>query len=169
MLRHHLLFRLSIINILGAAGLIWAWNQGFVTMVYEADSSRICIAIAGLFLFAMFSVWREAFKISRLLDRVKAGDKLSLNAEKMMAKADHIFDFPDYLKGLGLFGTVVGLLMGLHGIDQSSDIEGIIWQLLGGLSVAFFTTAVGWIFGTWIEFNARILNTAAVSLLEDAK
>lgn len=168
-LRAHLLYRLLILNAFGGAGLAWAWSEGFVQMVYKADASRICIAIAAVFCFAMFAVWREAFKISRLLDRHKSGEALSLNAEKMMAKADHIFDFPDYLKGLGLFGTVVGLIMGLHGIDQTTGTEAIIWQLLEGLSVAFFTTAVGWVFGTWIEFNARLINTATVSLLEDAK
>lgn len=169
MLRYHLLLRLLILNAFGAAGLAWAWSEGFIQMVYEADASRICIAIALLFLVAMFAVWREAFKISRLLDRLKSGERLSLNAEKMQAKADHIFDFPDYLKGLGLFGTVVGLLMGLHGINPSGDVEAIIWQLMTGLSVAFLTTACGWVFGTFVEFNARILSTATVSLLEDAK
>lgn len=169
MLRSHLLMRLAIINTLGAAGLIWAWSQGFIQMVYAADSSRICIAIAGLFVFAMFAVWREAFKISRLLDRVKAGEKLSLNAEKMMAKADHIFDFPEHLKGLGLLGTLVGIVMALYGIDPNGEVEAIVWQLVGGLSVAFLTTIVGWLFGAFVEVCARFVNTATVCLLEDAR
>lgn len=167
-LRSLLLYRIAIIDICGAAALVWAWQIGLVKMVVDGDASYICVATFAVFLFAKFACWREAFRVSRALNRLKTGEKSPANAEKAHAKLDYLFDFPVTLQTLGLLGTVVGLLIGLHGIE-GKDTEATIWQLMGGLSTAFFTTAVGIILAEWVKLVIRPINTALVCVLEDSK
>lgn len=168
MLKNLLIYRAAIIDICGIAALTWAWQSGFVDMVLEGDRSYICLLTFAVFLFAKVCVWRETIKVSRGLNRLKSGTYSPMSADKAMAKIDYLFDFPAMLQTLGLLGTVVGLLIGLHDIKgMSGDVEATIWQLLSGLSTAFFTTAVGIILAEWVKVHIRPINTSLVCLIED--
>lgn len=169
MLKNLLIYRSAIIDLCGAAGLVWAWQLGFIDMVLEGDRSYICLLTFAVFLFAKACAWRETFKVSRGLNRLKLTNvHAPMNSDKAMAKIDYLFDFPAMLQTLGLLGTVVGLLIGLHDIKgMSGDTEATIWQLMGGLSTAFFTTAVGIILAEWVKLQIRPVNTSLVSLIED--
>jgi hypothetical protein len=170
LMHNHLIYRLVIVDTCCTAALVFGWNRGLVDMVIAGDQSYICVFTFAVFLLAKAAVYREAVKVSRRLNARKTGEVYSLNADKAMAKVDYLFDFPVTLQTLGLLGTVVGLLMGLHGISgNTDDLEAIIWQLLGGLSTAFYTTAVGIILAEWIKLNIRPINTALVCLVEDSK
>jgi hypothetical protein len=169
MLKNLLIYRSAVIDICGTAALVWAWQLGFVGMVIEGDQSYICLLTFAVFLFAKACAWRETIKVSRGLNRLKSTRLQALmNSDKAMAKIDYLFDFPAMLQTLGLLGTVVGLLIGLHDIKgMSGDTEATIWQLMGGLSTAFFTTAVGIILAEWVKLQIRPVNTSLVSLIED--
>lgn len=169
-MHNHLIYRLVIVNTCCTAALVYGWQLGLVGMVIKGDQSYICVFTFAVFLLALAATWREAIKVSTRLNDNKKYGKLPVSADKAMAKIDYLFDFPVTLQTLGLLGTVVGLLMGLHDISGSTDdLEGIIWQLLGGLSTAFYTTAVGIILAEWIKLNIRPINTALVCLVEDSK
>lgn len=169
-MHNHLIYRLVIVNTCGTVAAAYAWQMGIVDLVVKGDQSRICILIAAVFLVALVLSWLEALKVSRRLNQSKAGTLGPFNGEKAMAKIDYLFDFPTSLERLGLFGTVVGILMGMHDIKvNAADIEGTVWQLLGGLATAFLTTAVGLVLAEWVRFNIRPINTALVCLIEDSK
>lgn len=169
-MRNLLVYRLVITNVCCTAALVYGWQLGIVDIVIKGDQSRICILIFAVFLAALAAAWIEALKVSRRLNESKAGTLGPVNADKTMAKIDYLFDFPTTLQTLGLFGTVVGILMGMHGIKvNAADIEGTVWQLLGGLSTAFLTTAVGIVLAEWVKLNIRPINTAVVCLIEDSK
>lgn len=164
-----LAYRLLIVNVCGAAALFFAWQRGFVGMMYEADSSYICYAISALFAVGMVSVFQRASKVTRALNAIKAGSREPVNAIKFMAKGDHIADIAQWLAVLGLTGTIVGFIQALNGINVNGNPEAIIAQLIAGMAVAFYTTLAGGVTGMWLELNNRILKTASVSMLEDAR
>lgn len=170
MLKNLLIYRSAVVDICGGAALVGAWQLGFIEMVLEGDKSYVCLLTFAVFLFAKACAWRETIKVSQGLNRLKSAplSKRPLNPDKAMAKIDYLFDFPTMLERLGLLGTVVGLLIGLHDVQgMSGDTEATIWQLMGGLSTAFFTTAVGIILAEWVRLQIRPVNTSLVSLIED--
>lgn len=168
-LRNLLLYKLIILNVCGAAALVWAWESGFVQMVYAADSSRICYAITVLFAVGLLSVFQRAWKVSVALNAIKAGERPDINGVKFLAKQDFIVDISQWLAVLGLIGTIVGFIAALSGISADMKPEALIGQLIGGMAVAFFTTLAGAVTGLWLEVNNRILRTASVSMVVDAK
>lgn len=169
MLSNLLLFRLIIVNTCGAVALAYAYQRGFVGMVFEADSSRICYAIAALFAVGMISVFQRALKVSTAMNAIKAGKRPDIDGIKFMAKGDHITDIAQWLAVLGLIGTIVGFIAALSGISADMKPEALIGQLISGMAVAFFTTLAGAITGLWLEICNRILRTASVSMVVDAK
>ena len=71
---------------------------------------------------------------------------------------------------LGLIGTVVGFIIALSGVrpEVASDINAIgpmVSTLIGGMSVALYTTLVGSILNVWLMVNVRLLEDGAVKLL----
>lgn len=169
-MHNHLLYRMVIVDTLCTAVLIYGWQLGLADIVIKGDQSGICLIIVAVFLAAKVAAWKEAIKVSTRLNDNKKYGKLPFNGDKALAKIDYLFDFPTTLQTLGLFGTVVGILMGMHGIEvNAADIEGTVWQLLGGLATAFLTTAVGIVLAEWVKLNIRPINTALVCLIEDSK
>lgn len=63
------------------------------------------------------------------------------------------------LVGLGLFGTFLGLTMGIRGFDSSNsdNIQQSIQNLLNGMSTAFFTSLVGMICSLIFTFFDKIV------------
>ncbi len=173
MLSNLLVYRLLILNFLGLAALSWAWNGGFVGMVFAADSSGICYAIAVLFALGMASVFHRSLKVSHALNDIKQSSgryRSKVNGAKFSAKGDHIGDIAQWLAMLGLIGTIVGFIMALHGLDTDAlDPEKLIGQLIEGMGVAFYTTLAGSGAGLWLELNNRILRTATACMIEDAR
>ncbi len=171
MLSNLLVYRLLILNFLGLAAFAWAWSGGYVGMVFAADSSNICYAIAVLFAVGMASVFHRALKVSHELNDLKRSRSRSkVNGAKFSAKGDHIGDIAQWLAMLGLIGTIVGFIMALHGLDtEALDPEKLIGQLIEGMGVAFYTTLAGSGTGLWLELNNRILRTATACMIEDAR
>lgn len=167
---HNLLvYRLLIVNVCGAAALAYAYQRGYVGTMYAADSSYICYAITVLFAVGLISVFLRASKVTRALNAIKSGRREPVNAIKFMAKGDFIADIAQWLAVLGLTGTIVGFIQALNGINVNGDPEAIIAQLISGMAVAFYTTLAGGVTGMWLELCNRILRTASVSMLEDAR
>lgn len=173
MLRHLLVYRLTLLNGVGAAGLAWAWQSGLLGYI-GYDTSRISLVIIGVFGLGMASIFHRARKVGKALNAIKAGGAVFINQAKFRAKGVHIETISSVCVGLGFFGTVVGLiamLFGNGGITSDGSVENItaiIEQILRGGGIAFLTTAVGLVTSLWLEINARILDTATQCMLEDA-
>lgn len=169
MLNNLLVMRLAVINICAAAAVVYAWQLGLVQMVYAADTSYICYAITALFAVGLLSVFQRALKVSRLLNAIKADEHPFISAAKFVAKGDFIADIAQWLAVLGLTGTIVGFIAALHDINiDASEPKALIEQLIGGMSIAFFTTLLGGITGLWLELCNRILRTATACMIADA-
>ena len=65
---------------------------------------------------------------------------------------------------------VIGFIISLAGVDprmtgEASSIAPMVARLIGGMSVALYTTLVGSILNVWLMANYQILNGGAVRLL----
>lgn len=165
MLNHHLLFRITLLNFAGIAGLVWAHSSGYVVPVFVGDTTNISYGIAALFMVGMASVYWRAWKVGGALDMMKAGTSrayIKRRTAKMFAKAEHIADIVNWLPGLGLLGTIIGFYMALDSMatDDHAGVE-------TAMRVAIGTTIIGAILGMWLDVARRMLETATANLDED--
>ena len=71
---------------------------------------------------------------------------------------------------LGLIGTVIGFIIALSGIDPESaskaeNVAAMVATLIGGMSVALYTTLIGSVLYIWLTVSYRILVTGTVDLI----
>jgi biopolymer transport protein ExbB/TolQ len=71
---------------------------------------------------------------------------------------------------LGLIGTVIGFIIALSGIDPESasnaeNVSAMVTTLIGGMSVALYTTLIGAVLYIWLIVGYRILVTGTVDLI----
>lgn len=170
MLSNLLLFRLAIVNTIGAAATFYAFQRGYVHELFTTDTTNISYAIAALFAVGLLSTFNRAIKVGAAINEWK-GLKFSdqrfharLKAAKMDIKNDHINDIAKWLAYLGLLGTIIGFKIALAGsaVDDVGAIK-------NGIDVAIGTTIVGGILCLWTWVNLRILDTATHSYQEDVK
>jgi hypothetical protein len=65
---------------------------------------------------------------------------------------------------------VIGFIMALSGVDAQAagDVDAIgpmVTTLIGGMSVALYTTLVGAVLNIWLMINYRLLESGTVTLL----
>lgn len=176
MLNHLLLYRIIIVNAVGAVLLAYAWQKGWVTTLFDGDSTGLCYAMTGLFLIFLVSLSIRATKVSGLLNRSKKAGFTPryVNKAKFMAKQTHLGAIPNWIALLGLIGTVVGIAMALLAVDpeamaSTDGMRTAIGGLIEGIQIALYTTIVGSVLGLWASINWQILRTATVSALEDVR
>jgi len=173
-MKHLLILQLCIINLVGAAGLVWGWP--YVRTVFLTDTSGISYAIVALWAFGLTCVAFRAVKVSRLLDEVKVMNyqtfiRLNQRSRKLDAKNQHLSSIAGWCALLGMFGTVVGLIaMAISLKDNLGGVENLgaaIAQAFEGYGVALATTAVGIVAGGWLEVNALFIDTASKCVAAD--
>lgn len=166
-MKHLLILQLTIVNLVGAAGIVAAWP--YVLMVFKADTSHISLAIVALWVFGIASCYIRGWKVSRMLNASKSASgmtfrRLTLRSRKLSAKNQHLSAIASWLAMMGMFGTVVGLIsmaMSLKGnLGGVENLSAAISQAFEGYGVALATTAVGIVAGGWIEVNALFIDTA---------
>lgn len=192
--RHRLLFRFSIVNLAAFALLGAAYYQGWVDQIVLSDTSFISPGIFIVFLgglgIAAGRVWRLNTEMNgmesgqpapgswaaRYLAAIKGrsegarailGSSLRLTMASSISPVRHV---AVSLVLLGLIGTVIGFIISLAGVDprmtgEASSIAPMVARLIGGMSVALYTTLVGSILNVWLMANYQILNGGAVRLL----
>lgn len=179
--------RFAAINLFGAAGLALAWLNGWVDVIVEADSSRICILIFLLFLAGLIATAWRIEKVTSELDNIERGRGGRLDAFRQAVAASgsanatralelrlfgritFIRQIGNALVMLGLIGTVVGFVMALNGIDagQASDAGAIgkmVGSMIHGMGVALYTTLVGSVLNLWLTANYQLLATGTANL-----
>lgn len=158
---NHLIYRLLILNGLGAAALVWAWMQGVLDVVLMGDTSGLNYAIVVVFLVGMIGFWQRAVKVSRAFNTVKAGT--IVDASKFTIKSSFVSAFSVWLVTLGLIGNIVGFMFAVDGFDLSAGPDAAMRSIDGmihGMKIAFCTTLVGTVLGLWMSINNQMLRTA---------
>ena len=192
--RYLLILRFAVLNLVALALLGAAWLKGWITLVIEGDSTRLVALIAVVFAAGLCECARKLWQTSSELDQVTAagpaqsarlprhlqtnhgddgyaraiaGSVLKLKLSARIAPIRHI---ANGLVFLGLIGTVIGFIIALSGVDPASagDVRAIgpmVAALIGGMSVALYTTLVGAILNIWLMLNYRLLESGTVRLL----
>ncbi len=192
--RYLLAFRFALFNLAAFALLGAAHLQGWLTIVLEADTTGLSVAIAAVFLGGFMICTRKIWRISVELNTVRnfvprpgswaarylaevagreAGSRaitasaLRVRLANRIAVVRHI---ANSLVLLGLIGTVIGFVIALSGVDAETvgdvrNITPMVTDLLSGMSVALYTTRVGAVLNLWLTVNYHILTGGTVKLL----
>ena len=182
--RHLLILRFAVLNLVALALLGAAWMKGWVALLLDGDSTRLVALIAVVFLAGLLECARRLWQTSVELDQLAAaGPAPSPSADsparavaasvlrmRLAARIAPIRHIAGSLVFLGLIGTVIGFIIALSAVDLSvagdvSAIGPMVSTLIGGMSVALYTTLVGAILNVWLMVNYRLLESGTVSLL----
>jgi MotA/TolQ/ExbB proton channel family len=192
--RYLLLLRFLLSNTVAVALVGAAAGQGWVGMIFAADTGGYSLAIVAVFLVGLLWSAQRALQISRELNDVKQvqvhpraalpeylrqsegrdgqsrallASTLRLRLGSRIAPIRHI---ANSLVLLGLIGTVIGFVIALSGVrpELASDINAIgpmVSTLISGMSIALHTTLVGSLLHLWLMVNVRLLEGGSVKLL----
>ncbi len=192
--RYLLLLRFLLANVVALALVSAAAGQGWVGMIFAADTAGYSLAIVAVFLVGLVWSAQRALQISRELNDIKQvqfhpkaalpeylrhsegrdaqsrallASTLRLKLASRIAPLRHI---ANSLVLLGLIGTVIGFVIALSGVrpELASDINAIgpmVSTLISGMSIALHTTLVGSLLHLWLMVNVRLLEGGSVKLL----
>lgn len=132
--------RVIIASTVFAAAIAWAAMHGYVAFVFDGDKSFVSYPIT------VILAWSIA--------AIVAGHRA------------HIVHAASACTALGFLGTLVGITMGLSGVDVSAltTPDGVIaagTSLFGGVATAFCSTIVGAVAAFWIACLGMIVGVRA--------
>lgn len=188
------LLRFAAINLAGFALVGAAWTRGWLATVVDADRTGLTLTIVAVFVCGLAfcgirlrHVCREAVAAGQptpsagswaadYLSAIAGRDSgaraivasaLQLRLSDWISPVRHV---ANSLVLLGLIGTVIGFIISLSGVDANavSDVKAIspmVSTLLGGMSVALYTTLAGAALNLWLMVNHRLLAGATVRLV----
>ena len=180
--RHLLILRFAVLNLVALALLGAAWMKGWVALLLDGDSTRLVALIAIVFLAGLLECARRLWQTSAELDQVATGPAptsrddsharaiaASVLKLKLSARIAPVRHIAGSLVFLGLIGTVIGFIIALSAVDPSvagdvSAIGPMVSTLIGGMSVALYTTLVGAVLNVWLMVNYRLLESGTVRL-----
>jgi hypothetical protein len=110
-LDHLILYRILIVNLLGALLIGYAHTQGWIEAVVLADHTGVVWVVIAFFAAFQISLWLRATKIAGGLNALKRGEVLNLNSSKYLAKMEHLEKLPAWIMLLGLIGNVLGIML----------------------------------------------------------
>lgn len=158
MRRHAALYKLIVLNALFTAALAYAYQAGWVALLWSMDTTWMTPIILGLFSLGLLSTFWKGFQVS-YVDPMHLSDVPFAQRELLEQEVNHIWQISQWLTYLGLIGTVIGLLNSLQAMTTSQiDVQGV----LAGLRIGFGTTITGATLGLWTEINHVVLKTATV-------
>jgi hypothetical protein len=192
--RYLLVVRFILVNLVAAALLAAAYMQGWLDGVFVERLRELSGAIFLVFLYGLgicgARVWRHSIqlnqlkagtpdpesRIGRYLSRASGAspESRSLQAGTLRLKlTDRIVvvrHIANALVFLGLIGTVIGFIIALSGVDPESasnaeNVAAMVATLIGGMSVALYTTLIGAVLYIWLTVAYRILVTGTVDLI----
>ena len=192
--RYLLLLRFILANVIALALIGAAVGQGWVGAILAADQGGLCRAIVAVFVVGLVWSGQRAVQLSRGLNELerfvkipgarapayldavagRGADSRAILASslrlKLASRIAPIRHVANSLVLLGLIGTVIGFIMALSGVDPATagDVNAIgpmVSGLIGGMSVALYTTLVGAILNVWLMVNYRLLESGTVRLL----
>ena len=192
--RYLLVVRFALINLVAAALLVATYMQGWLDGVFAERLREMSGAIFLVFLYGLVvcgaRVWRHSVELNEVKagtpdPESRAGQYLSrapgarpesriLQAGMLRLKLTNrivgVRHIANALVFLGLIGTVIGFIIALSGIDPESasraeNVAAMVTTLIGGMSVALYTTLIGAVLYIWLIVGSRILVTGTVDLI----
>ena len=192
--RYLLVLRFILANVIALALIGAAVGQGWVGAILAADQGGLCRAIFAVFVVGLVWSGQRAIQLSRGLNELerfanvpgapvpaylaavagRGADSRAILASslrlKLASRIAPIRHLANSLVLLGLIGTVVGFIIALSGVrpEVVSDVGAIgpmVSTLIGGMSVALYTTLVGSLLNVWLMVNVRLLDGGTVQLL----
>lgn len=192
--RYLLVLRFGVVNLVAFALLAAAWMKGWVDAVVAGDSTQLVLVIALVFAYGLLSCARKVLLTSAEINQAKEPGRdssswlghylesirgrdahsrsISASALRLRlgARIGSIRHIANSLVFLGLIGTVIGFIIALSGVNAqaAADVESIapmVTTLIGGMSVALYTTLVGAILNVWLMINYRLLESGTVTLI----
>ena len=182
------LFWMALINLSAGAAVLAALMNGWVQPVFASDITGLTWVIALVFLVGLVMAFAKAWRLARdtvcvqahapcrgtlaadYIDTVRgrsAGSRAITAAtlrHVVSARIAPVLFVAGSLVLLGLIGTVLGFIIALSGVSAESasnlsETSAMVSRLIGGMSVALYTTLEGAIL--WLMVNYRILAAAA--------
>ena len=195
--RYLLVVRFALVNLVAAALLVAAHMQGWLDGVFVEPLRELSGGIFLVFLYGLglcgARVWRHSVELNEIkagapdpqsrigqyLDRAPSAspESRSLQAGVLRLKLTNrivvVRHIANALVFLGLIGTVIGFIIALSGVDPESaskaeNVAAMVATLIGGMSVALYTTLIGAVLYVWLTIAYRILVTGTVDLIATA-
>ncbi len=195
--RYLLVVRFALVNLVAVALLVAAYMQGWLDGVFAERLRELSGTIILVFLYGLglcgARVWRHSVELNQLKagapdpeshagqylgrassagpeSRVLQAGALRLKLTNRIVVVHHI---ANALVFLGLIGTVIGFIIALSGVDPESaanaeNVAARVATLIGGMSVALYTTLIGAVLYIWLTVAYRILVTGTVDLIATA-
>ncbi len=192
--RYLLVVRFALVNLVATALLTAAYMQGWLDGVFAETLRELSGGILLVFLYGLGLCGVQVWSHSVQLNQLKAGapdpesragrylsrapgaspESRSLQAGVLRLKLTNriavVRHIANALVFLGLIGTVIGFIMALSGVDPESasnaeNVAAMVATLIGGMSVALYTTLIGAVLYIWLTVTYRILVTGTVDLI----
>jgi len=192
--RYLLVVRFFLVNLVAAALLVGAYLQGWLDGIFAETLRELSAGILLVFLYGLglcgVQVWRHSValnqlkagapdpesRIGRYLSRAATAgpESRSLQAGTLRLKLTNnivvVRHIANALVFLGLIGTVIGFILALSGVDpetasNAENVAAMVATLIGGMSVALYTTLIGAVLYIWLTVAYRILVTGTVDLI----
>jgi hypothetical protein len=128
--------RLIVLNVCWLALVVWSYGMGYLTFVFNGDGSYASYVIAGILAVSLVAAF--------------------------MGVTRHLKEAAWLCETLGFVGTLVGITIGLSGVDVSSlgSAEGIIAagnSLFAGMGTAFCSTITGAFAMLWLWSVGKVV------------
>ncbi len=192
--RYLLVVRFALVNLVATALLAAAYMQGWLDGVFAETLRELSGGIMLVFLYGLGLCGVQVWSHSVQLNQLKAGapdpesragqylsrapgaspESRSLQAGVLRLKLTNrivvVRHIANALVFLGLIGTVIGFIIALSGVDPESasnaeNVAEMVATLIGGMSVALYTTLIGAVLYIWLTVVYRILVTGTVYLI----
>ena len=195
--RYLLVVRFILLNAVGSSLLFAAYLQGWVDGVFADTTFELTLVIFAAFAYGLalcaIRIWRTSVNlndlslgapqpgsdIAQMLSCLRsphtgpgAIDGFAALRLEMSHRISIVRHTANSLVFLGLIGTVIGFIIALSGVNPatSTDADNVakmVATLIGGMSVALYTTLVGAILHVWLIINHRMLVSGTVALLSE--
>jgi hypothetical protein len=189
--RYLLVVRFALVNLVATAFLFAAYMQGWLDGLFAERLRELAGGIFLVFLYGLILCGARVWRHSVELNDIKAGtpdpesqagrylsqaprttsESRSLKADALRLKLTNrivgVRHIANALVFLALIGTVIGFIIALSGVDPESaskaeNVAAMVATLIGGMSVALYTTLIGAVLYVWLIVVYRILVSGTV-------
>ena len=191
--RYLLVVRFCLINFIFTSIVFAIYLQGWLDAMFSGETVALVLFIFVVFIYGLSlcgaRIWQTTVELNdiktgsppaasragKYLSSIYGNDRegRSISAMALRAKLANrigiVRHFANSLVFLGLIGTVIGFIVALSAVDPKSTADAdtvapVIAKLIGGMSIALYTTLVGAVLHLWLIVNHRILSSGTVNL-----
>ena len=145
--------------LLVGTSMFWATYFGVAQTIWNVDITHITSIILALYIASNLSLGWLAWKASDPFF-------VRINRNILEKITDYNWFMSEILLALGMFGTVIGLIHMLSGIDMgankdSAAVASIVVNMIGSLGLALYTNVVGLLFSIILKLQTYFIGVEA--------